>query len=102
MNWPPAVVEVILEILRYGLLRARAAGWSGDAARSAMEADHLHNLPTLLANYKLDLLKYYWDAERPAFIQACSRTGNSVDGFNPLWEKLEHFLKTTTEPALTK
>jgi hypothetical protein len=66
MKCPEEVAESILEILRIGLLRARAAGWARDAERCALEADHLHNLPGLLADYTPERLRYYLEAETPA------------------------------------
>ena len=40
--------DIYLDILYRGLLNARSAGWSGDAAAAAAEADHLHNIPSLI------------------------------------------------------
>jgi len=51
MTCPTEIAEILTEILRTGLLRIRALGWSGNAERCAIEADHLHNVPDLLAHY---------------------------------------------------
>jgi hypothetical protein len=40
-----------------------------DVSTLHAEADHLHNLPQLLADYHPDRLRYYWDIERPSFIK---------------------------------
>ena len=86
MKCPPAVADALLDILRHGLLRARAAGWSGDAERCPAEADHLHNLPALLQDFAPERLQYYWDAERPAFMSQLS--SEELPSWEPLWQRL--------------
>ena len=89
MQCPPEILETLTDILCTGLLRIRALGWSQNAARCAVEADHLHNLPALLADYKPELLEFYWRVERAAFIRQSSL--DDVTGFEPLWNALaEH------------
>jgi hypothetical protein len=83
MQCPPEIAEIVCEILRTGLLRIRALR---DADRCALEADHLHNLPSLLANYKPELLDYYWRAERVRFIERSAP--EDVQDFTPLWKAL--------------
>jgi hypothetical protein len=83
---PPDVAAILLEILGQGVLQARAAGWAGDAARAAVEADHVHNLPSLLADYAPDRLRHYWDVERSAYLARGSPTVAAA--FRPIWEEL--------------
>lgn len=90
MSCPPDIAEVIVEILQTGLLRIRAQGWSGDSAACAGEADHLHNLPHLLSNYSPELLRYYWEVEKPAY---CNGGDGDPKAFAPAWERLHHLLK---------
>jgi hypothetical protein len=90
MNCPPEIAEILLEILRLGLLRIRLMGWGGDSGRCAVEADHLHNLPALLTNFSPDLLRYYWEAERPGFLSQSEN--NSLGGFEELWNRLAPFV----------
>ena len=88
----PEVVDVLCEILRIGLLQARAFGWNGDARRCAIEADHLHNLPALLADFSENGLRYYWDAERPSYVSQVGPEGATA--FEVLWHRLEqHVVK---------
>src|SRR3954447_20189663 len=68
MTCPPDVARVILQILQVAVLRIRAGGWGGDSSRCAAEADHVHNLPALLIAYSDELLRLYWQVERPSFI----------------------------------
>jgi hypothetical protein len=86
MNCPPEVAEILLEILQNGLLRIRALGWGNNAARCAVEADHLHNLPGLLMHFSADGLRYYWEVERPAFVAQGDTTG--LPGFQTPWDRL--------------
>ena len=92
MTCPPAIAEIILDILRDGLLNCRAEGWSGNAAQSAAEADHLHNLPDLLHDYSVDRLQYYWDAERPSFAEKCD--AERLAGLEQLWSRLRPYVES--------
>jgi hypothetical protein len=83
---PAEIADVILRILQTGTVQARSAGWSGDAALSASEADHIHNLPDLLRRYSPRKLIYYWNVERPAYIR---RMGGGPMVFEELWAELE-------------
>jgi hypothetical protein len=49
----------LLKILSHGLLRIRALGYEGNAKACAIEADHLHNLPSLITNFESERLSYY-------------------------------------------
>jgi hypothetical protein len=86
MTCPPDVAAIVLDILGQGVLQARAAGWSGDAARAAAEADHVHNLPGLLADYAPARLRYYWDVERPAYM--ADAMPDQAGAFRTLWDRL--------------
>lgn len=89
MKCPADIADVLLEILRTGILRIRVMDRSAD---TFLEADHLHNIPTLLQNYSPELLKYYWEIERPSFVKRCT----SCAQFEPLWEKLRGHMETKT------
>ncbi len=93
MTCPPEIAVVLLDILRDGLLACRAAGWSGDPARCAEEADHLHNLPGLLAHYSPDLLRYYWEVERPSF--AARSDPGVLRSWEVHWDRLRPFAEAT-------
>ena len=97
MGCPEEVAEILSEILAAGLLRIRAAGSSGDAARCAAEADHLHNLPGLLVRYRRELLTHYWDVERTAFTR--QSRGVNMEPFERLWRRLEKCLPQREIPA---
>jgi hypothetical protein len=98
MPCPPEITEILTAILTTGLLRIRAWCWGDDPARCTLEADHLHNLPGLLANYKLELLDYYWQVERPCFIERSSP--EDIAAFEPLWQALEKHVTPDKSRAL--
>jgi hypothetical protein len=76
-------------MLTTGLLRIRALGWAGEAERCAIESDHIHNLPDLLAHYSLEKLGYYWNVERSSYIT--QTPGSELAVWEPLWRQLhEH------------
>ena len=102
MTCPSDIATVVLEIIRHGTLSARAAGWAGDAARAAREADHIHNLPELLQSYSPDLLDYYWNVQRSCYITESARSGGNAEGFQELWERLRPHVTNIKEPALAK
>jgi hypothetical protein len=97
MNCPAEVADILLEILGQGVLQARAAGWSGDADRAAVEADHVHNLPGLVAHYSPARLRYYWEAERPSYLARA--TPERAAPFQPLWERLCAHVERLCPPA---
>jgi hypothetical protein len=100
MTCPPEIEQTLLEILRIGILRIRGAAWAGDISRCAIEADHIHNLPQLLENYAPDLLKYYWETERTAFIDQSSEA--ALASFEPLWSRLSSHALDSTDQVLAK
>jgi hypothetical protein len=102
MSCPPAIAEVLLEILGEGLLRTRAAAWAGETMQAACEADHLHNLPELLKDYSPDLLKDYWETTRPSFLAECNRLSISVEALDPLWLKLRERMAECSDQLLVK
>ena len=97
MQCPPEIAELVCEILRTGLLRIRALG---DGDRCAVEADHLHNLPGLLANYKPELLDFYWRVERESFIKRSPP--EDVQAFEPVWNALAKHLTAPQSAVLRR
>lgn len=87
MNCPESIADAVLAIIRHSLLEARMAGWNGDAELCAVLMDHIHNLPDLLSDYSEERLSYYWDVERPSFINRVS--ADVSDPFIPHWENLQ-------------
>lgn len=86
MNCPQPFLEPLTEILKIGLLNIRLAAAKGDAQRCYVEADHLHNLPSLICNYRQELLKFYLEVEKPTFEK--NSVGADLRLFEQQWAKL--------------
>ncbi len=86
MACPPTVATLLLDILSRGLLRVRTAAASGDTVQAAREADHLHNIPALLQHYSPEMLRYYWEVERPDYARRLSTAARAQ--WEPLWSAL--------------
>lgn len=79
-----------MQIVRDGILSARLAGWGDRAQLSALEANHVHNLPDLLREYAPEKLEYYWSIERPAYIKEFfAEAGEEPKRFLEYWKQLE-------------
>jgi hypothetical protein len=91
MTCSTEIAEILTEILTTGLLRIRAQGWSGNAERCAVEADHIHNVPDLLAHFSPDRLDYYWNVERYSYINQTPASELAV--WEPLWRQLHEQLQ---------
>lgn len=65
----------------------------GLAEACGHEAEHLHNLPALIASFRREAFVYYCDVERASFLKGASW---NVDEFRPLWDKLDELVQTGT------
>jgi hypothetical protein len=99
MRCPTETADILLDIIRMGILAARAAGWANDAAAAAFHADHVHNLPNLLADFSAERLLYYWDVERPVFMHQALPA--EVEAFQPLWNQLADVVPKLSPTAAT-
>ncbi len=97
MTCPDEIADILCEILEQAILRIRAAGWEKNLSRCAIEADHVHNLPSLLIHYSPDRLKYYWEAERSSFLKQSSP--DEALGYIPLWNRLAEFVEPASQPT---
>jgi len=92
---PPAIAAILCKIIEHGLLSIRQYGWHNDAARCAIEADHIHFLPSLLIDFNPGVLEYYWSGMRVGYIQQTE--GNNIDTVKDLWEALEPHIEHATD-----
>jgi hypothetical protein len=91
------IADVVLEIIRNAVLSIRLAGYRGDAEYCAIEADHIHNLPDLLRNYRREKLEYYLSLERPDYIERLEKIpGANHHAYEAQWQwqRLEQLLRT--------
>ncbi len=87
MNCPSDVAIELVEILKWGLLNIRTAGYQGDGRRCIHESDHIHNLPALLIDYAPKLLAFYWNTERPLLIKQIGQA--NCKAFEEPWSNLK-------------
>ncbi len=80
--------RVLLNLIGTGLLRIRMCGWNGQAEHCAIEADHLHNIPGIAINPKIELVSYYYNTERPCFLKRALNT----EEFESDWTRLGEIL----------
>jgi hypothetical protein len=95
MSCPPEIAAILLELLRDGLLACRAAGGSGDCAACAEIADHLHNVPGMLARYTPEELLHYWDVMRPGFAARCGAAERAA--WEQHWARLRPHAEAAAE-----
>jgi hypothetical protein len=84
---PNAIISPVLGILDEAIIRIRSYGWASDPLRCAVEADHVHNLASLLMNYSPERLRYYLDVERKAYMK--QSVGHDLAAFQPHWVQLD-------------
>jgi len=91
MECPRDIAEVVLEILSQGTLRIRAFAGIQQSKKCFIEADHLHNLPNLLSDYRPERLRYYWERERPSFMRQVPEEERR--DLEPLWKRLAELIE---------
>jgi hypothetical protein len=79
-------IEIYCAILYTGLLNIRFH--ADDGERCFAEADHLHNIPELPANFENEELhRYYWEVMRPSFIAKSKLEW--LGHYQELWQELD-------------
>jgi hypothetical protein len=93
----PALQQAFLDLLTWTLLHIRND--PTDARRCLALSDHVHNVPALLAGFRPDLLRYYWEVERPCFLRALDAIGKQPPGpFHAPWEVIEGEYRRLCKP----
>ena len=65
--------EAYTEILRWGVLAVRRSAFGGNLALCEIEADHIHNLPSLLEETDEARHAYYKGQERSCYLERLDR-----------------------------
>lgn len=95
---PEPLRQALLELLRWTLVSIRNK--PADANLCHAYADHMHNVPDLLARFRPNLLAYYWEVERPSFVRNLETTGQKPPGaFEEFWEVVEREYHRLCKPA---
>jgi hypothetical protein len=85
------------ELLYYALLSIRSN--CSDSRLVFVHSDHVHNIPTLLSRFTPDLLKFYWEIERPCFLQNLPPDTNAPALFQPFWAVIEREYRRLCSPT---
>jgi hypothetical protein len=72
-------VQAYLDLPHRGLVTLRAHAQSGNLELSRIEADHLHNIPTLLDEDNEHRHVYYIQSERGLYLQRLRQLGATED-----------------------
>jgi hypothetical protein len=71
----PLREQAYLELLRHGLVLLRNSAHAGQTELCRVEADHLHNLPTLLGEPNEHRYVYYLQGERGLYLERLQQLG---------------------------
>lgn len=69
MQCPTAIASVLLRIIKSGVLNIRYLINKGEYNFSAIEANHIHNLPSLIEDFSRDSLEYYINIESSEYLR---------------------------------
>ena len=84
--------KVYVQILHFGLLRLREAASIGKVEYCTVEAEHLHNLPSLIGETNELRHAYYFDKERTSYFEHVDRSMPGIDFTLRRYEELWHEL----------
>ena len=87
----PQVLKAFEQILSDGLLRIRGAT---SLPFCQHEADHLHNIPAIIANPLHRLIKYYFAAERPSYhkLPSAEAKQSAEQHYGKQWQVIAEYL----------
>ena len=90
--------EMYKAILTAGLIAIRDAAEVGDIARCRAEAEHLHNLPSLLEEKNKQRHLYYFSTEKTTYLEWVLSTKRKdlmefvSMAYMPYWKQMEEVL----------
>lgn len=99
--------DVYRDILAYGLLHIRDAAYARDSHVCEIEADHLHNIPSLIGEANELRHLCYYENERTLYLDRISAQDSSVAvrvrftlaRYRDLWAELKcHGRRNKNEP----
>lgn len=85
--------QIYIEILRFGLISLRNHTLSGDLNYCATEAEHLHEIPTLIGFANESGHEYYLRGHRSLYLERVDQAKDSIgfvlNRYRELWPQLE-------------
>jgi hypothetical protein len=88
--------QIYIQILGHGLQRLRDSALLGMIEYCAIEAEHLHNLPSLIGESNERRHEYYFEKERPFYLERVDRSVPGIEftlrRYEECWQKLQVLL----------
>lgn len=95
--------QIYVQILHHGLLRLREAAHMSLNSYCEVEADHLHNLPSLIGETNELRHVYYFEQERTLYLQRVDRSVPGIEftlnRYRELWEELAKITDAADKPT---
>jgi hypothetical protein len=89
--------QIYVQILHFGLLRLRDAACGGHVQYCAIEAEHLHNIPSLIDESNELRHQSYFEKERSYYLERVDRSIPGVDftlrRYEELWQQLAELIE---------
>lgn len=91
--------QIYLEILEAGILAVRNAAGDGELSYCRAEAEHIHNIPTLIGEDNIERHNYYYNAERVDYLNWLNSKGSEeakqwiLERYLSAWEKMGKILE---------
>ena len=92
---PEMVAEAVIAILHYAIISIRSAGYADDVKYCTLEADHVHNLPSLLRQDTRHKLEWYLKYEVPGYAADYQKQFGRPRVPLAYWEQLQSYLDAT-------
>ncbi len=91
------------KLLSFGFIVMREAAFSGKRDWMEAELEMLHNVPSLVAEDKIERHRYYWFSERQSYIEWASAPGREQEKsrmltyYEPIWREMEPYVTDLLE-----
>lgn len=98
-----ALDQIYFEILTAGLIAVRDAGANDDTARCRAEAEHIHNIPSLIGEQNIQRHLYYATVERRRYLDWVVASGRQdvLDyarlAYSWRWKRMDEILGIASE-----
>ena len=84
--------DLYRQLLHFGLCQLRDTALSGNADYCAIEAEHLHNIPSLIGEANEHRHRYYFDKERVHYLESVDQSLPGIEftirRYHDVWNRL--------------
>ena len=95
-----------LQLLESGLVQVRHALWARDYDWAQAQVELLHNIPSLIGEMNIERHRYFWEGERPHYLEWLGRLGSAearaktATYYEPVWSEMEPTMTELLRPAV--